>query len=150
MINCVNISVLTLNSNLLKIQEWACQWKMSFNPDRTKQAKEITFSRKKNTTTHPPLFFNNSEIKLSSNQKHLGLTIDSKLSFNVHINDKIHQASKGFGLLRKLQIILQYNSLLTIYKSFMRPLLDYAGRALLKIGPYMSHFRKNYKRPVFQ
>ena len=91
------------NSDLLKIQDWAYQWKMSFNPDRTKQAQEIIFSRKKNATTHPPLFFNNSEIKLSSNQKHLGLTLDSKLSFNEHINDKIHQANKGVGLPRKLK-----------------------------------------------
>ena len=99
---------------------------MSFNPDRTKQAQEIIFSRKKNATTHPPLFFNNSEIKFSSNQKYLGLTLDSKLSFNKHINDKIHQANKGLGLLRKLQTILPRNSLLTIYKSFIRPLLDCA------------------------
>ena len=68
---------------------------MSFNPDRTKQAQEIIFSRKKNATTHPPLFFNNSEIKLSSNQKHLELTLDSKLSFN-----------GGVGLFRRLQTIL--------------------------------------------
>ena len=61
---------------------------MSFNPDRTKEAEEIIFSRKKNATTHQPLFFNNSEIKLSWNHKHLGLTVDSKLSFNEHINDK--------------------------------------------------------------
>ena len=100
---------------------------MSFNPDRTKQAQEIIFSRKKNATIHPPLFFNNSEIKLSSNQKHLGPTLDSKLSFNEHINDKINQANKGVGLLRKLQAILARNNLLTIYKSFIRPLLDYAS-----------------------
>ena len=99
---------------------------MSFNPDRTKQAQEIIFSRKKNATAHPPLFFNNSEIKLSSNQKHLGLTLDSKLPFNEHIKDKLPQANKGVGLLRKLQTILPRNSLLTIYKSFIRPLLYYA------------------------
>ena len=112
-VNCVNTSASTLNSDLLKIQDWEYQWKMSFNPDRTKQAQEI-FSRKKNATTHPPLFFNNSEIKLSSNQKHLGLTLDSKLSFNEHINDKIHQANKGVSLLQKLQTILSRNSLMTI------------------------------------
>ena len=71
---------------------------MSFNPDRAKQAQEIIFSGKKNATTHPLLFFNNSEIKLSSNQKHLGLTLDSKLSFNEHINDKIHLGNKGVSL----------------------------------------------------
>ena len=125
-VNCVNASPSTLNSDLLKKQDWEYQWKISFNPDRTKQAQEIIFSRKKNATTHPPLFFNNSEIKLSSNQKHLGLTLDSKLSFNEHINDKIHQANKGVGLLRKVQTILPRSSLLTRYKSFIRPLLDYA------------------------
>ena len=125
-VNCVKISASKLNSDLSKIQDWEYQWRMSFNPDRTKQAQEIIFFGKKNATTHPPLFFNNSEIKLSSNQKHLGLTVDSKLSFNEHINDKINQASKGVGLLRKLQTVLPSNSLLTIYKSFIRSLLDYA------------------------
>ena len=108
--------LLTLNSDMLKIQDWAYQWKMSLNQDRTKQAQEVIFSRKKNTTTHPPLFFNNSEIKLSSNRKYLGLYSDHK----------IHQANKRVDLLRKLQAILSRNSLLTIYKSFIRPLLDYA------------------------
>ena len=125
-VNCVNTSASTLNSDLLKIQDWAYQWKMSFNQDRTKQAQEIIISRKKNTTTHPLPFFNNSEINFNSNQKHLGLTLDSKLSFNEHINDKINQENKGVTLLRKLQTILPRNSLLTIYKSFIRPLLDYA------------------------
>ena len=114
---------------------------MSFNPDRTKQAQEIIFSRKKNATTHPPLFFNNSEIKLSSNQKHLGLTLDSKLSFNEHINDKIHQANKGVGLLRKLETVLPRNSLLTIYKSFLRLLLDYAN--VIYDQPYYASFSQN-------
>ena len=77
--NFVNTPTSILNSDLLKIQDWAYQWKMSFNPDRTKQAQEIIFSREENVTTHPPLFFNNSEITLSSNQKHPGLTLDSKL-----------------------------------------------------------------------
>ena len=96
---------------------------MSFNPNRTKQAKEIIFSRKKNATTHPPRFFSNSEVKLSLS---LGLTLDRILSFNEHINDKICQASKGVGRRRKLHTILPRNSLLTIYKTFIRPLLDYA------------------------
>ena len=50
-VTCVNTSALTLNSDLLKIQDWTYQWKMSFNQDRTKRAQEIIFSRKKNATT---------------------------------------------------------------------------------------------------
>ena len=62
---------------------------MSFNPYRTKQTEEIIFSTKKNEITYPLLFFNNSEVKLSSDQSHLGLILDSKLSFNKQINEKI-------------------------------------------------------------
>ena len=134
-VNCVN------NCDLLKIQHWAYQRKMSFNSDRTMQAQEIIFSRKKNATTHPPLFFNNSEIKLSSNQKHLGFTLDSKLSFNEHINDKIHQVNKGASLLRKLQTILPCSSLPTIYKSFIRPLVDNAD--VIYDQPSNVSFSKN-------
>ena len=92
--------------------------------DRTKQAQEVIFSRKQ---SNPSLFFNNSAIKVSSNQKHLGLTLDSKLSFNNHINDKIHQANKGVDLLRKPQTILPRTTILAIYKSFIRAFLDHAG-----------------------
>ena len=38
------ISSSNLNEDLLKITQGAYQWKMSFNPDKTKQRQEITFS----------------------------------------------------------------------------------------------------------
>ena len=37
-----------LNRDLQRISDWAYQWKMSFNPDPSKQAVEIHFSKKKN------------------------------------------------------------------------------------------------------
>ena len=33
-----NLSSIALNNDLLKVQQWAFQWKMSFNPDPNKQA----------------------------------------------------------------------------------------------------------------
>ena len=66
---------------------------MSFNPDPTKQAKEVIFSKKKkNPGTHPSLFFNNSLIEQVTTQKHLGLTIDHKLTFQYHENKKIKKS----------------------------------------------------------
>ena len=98
--------------------DWPYQSKISFNPDRTKQAQEILFSTKKNV--YPPLFFSNSDIKLYSYGTY------SRLLFNEYINGKIHQANKDVSLLQKLQTILPRTGLLTIYKLFIRPLLDYA------------------------
>ena len=35
-----------LNDDLVKTNNWAYQWKMSFNPDPNKQVQEVFFSRK--------------------------------------------------------------------------------------------------------
>ena len=99
---------------------------MSFNPNPTKQAKEVIFSKKKQILgTHPSLFFSSLLIEQKTTQKHLGLTLDHKLTFQYHVNEKIKKAMKRIGLLQKRQSILLRKSLLTIYKSFIRPHLDY-------------------------
>ena len=79
---------------------------MRFIPDRTKQTQEFIFSRKTNTIIHPPLHLNNATVKLMHTQKHFGLQLRSKLSFNKPTNNKIIRATKCIGLLRKLQPIL--------------------------------------------
>ena len=45
-IHDTDISAAELNEDLKKISEWAFQWRMIFNPDATKQAQEVIFSRK--------------------------------------------------------------------------------------------------------
>ena len=66
-------------------------------------------------------------IAKTTSQKRVGLNLDAKLTFNHHINKKIGKAIKGVGLLRKLQRFLPRSSLLTIYKSFIRPHLDHGN-----------------------
>ena len=58
-----NVSVMKLNNDLLKISKWAHQWEMSFNPDVSKQAQEVIFSRKSHKLAHPPVIFNNVPVK---------------------------------------------------------------------------------------
>ena len=134
----MGISTQNLNQDLIKINNWAVQWKMSFNPDPIKEAKEIIFSRKLNKTLHPNLVFNLNPVNQSSNQKHLGMILDNKLNFNEHINEKVTKANKGIGIIRKLRPCLPRSSLLTIYKSFIRPHLDYGD--VIFDQPYNESF----------
>ena len=46
-VNNASVFASKLNNDLVKIRDWAISWKMSFNPDPTKQAKEVIFSKKK-------------------------------------------------------------------------------------------------------
>ena len=114
-----------LNKDLEIINNWAFQWKMNFNPDPAKQADEVIFSRKAKETYHPPLVFNNSSVSQSSSQKHLGVILDSKLIFDEHLKMVSLKISKTLGLLRKLHNLLPRSALITIYKTFVRPHLDY-------------------------
>ena len=60
-------------------------------------------------------------------QKYLGLYLDVKLNFSEHINEKIKKAVKGISVNKKLNAILPRSSLLTIYKSCIRPHLHYGN-----------------------
>ena len=120
-----HLSAQNLNEDLNKINHWAFQWKMSFNPDPSKQAQEVIFSRKLQKSVYPPLHFNNIAVTQSTTQKHLGMILDVKLGFQVHLKNIYSNVNKAIGLLRKLNNTLPRLPLLTIYKSFIRPHLDY-------------------------
>ena len=92
---------------------------MVLNPDLTKHAPEIIFSRKSHSPKHPDLYFNSLVVEKVKTQKHLGLKLDLRLNFREHLKDKFAIANKGIGMLKKL-------SLITLYKAFTRPHLDYA------------------------
>ena len=68
--------------------------------------KEVYFFEKIIPSIHLSLFFNNSLIEQATTQKHVGLTLDHKLTFQYHVNENIKKAMKGIGLLRKLSSIL--------------------------------------------
>ena len=60
-----------LNRDLQKISEWAHKWKMSFNPDVSKQAQEVIFSRKQAKSMHPDLVFNNIPVHQTHCQEYI-------------------------------------------------------------------------------
>ena len=121
----LNISASQLESGLKKISHWTHKWKMNFNPDLSKQAQEVIFSRKPVKVSHPSITFNTAPVARTPCQKHLGLYLDEKLNFHDHINAKILKANQGIEIIKRLLNALFRESVLTIYKSFIRPHLDY-------------------------
>ena len=80
----INTSANELNNDLKKVSNWALQFKTSFSPDPSKQAQEVIFSRKLKKVPHSPLVFNNANVSQCKSQKHLGIILDSKLTFEDH------------------------------------------------------------------
>ena len=133
-----------LNDDLVKISNWEYQWKMSFNPDLNKQAQEVIFSRKTKKLNHPPLTFSKSTVSQSTYQKHLGVILDASLSFDEHLISVQSKTNKTIGLLRKLQNTLPRQALITIYKAFVRPHLDYGD--ILYDQAYNASFHQKLEK----
>ena len=94
---------------------------MEFNPDPSKQATEVLFSCKKVSPSHPQL--NGTVIKKVNEQKHLGLILDSGLSFKKHLNEKIIITKKNIGIIKHLSKFLPLMTLDQMYKALVRPIL---------------------------
>ena len=72
----------------------------------------------------------------------LVLILDSKLSFNKHLDEKIAKANKGIGIIRRLYHYLPRKALMQIYKSFIRPHLDYCD--IIYHKPVYDDFIREY------
>ena len=122
-VNDVDLSEFHLNNGLKK-SEWAYQWKISFNPDISKQA-QVIFSRKDAKASHPAVSFNDIPAVRCSTHKHLVMYLDEKLNFCHHLTEKIAKTNKGIGVIKNIHNVLPRRALLTTYKCFIRPNLDY-------------------------
>ena len=114
-----------LNHDLQIIQDWAYQWKMSFNPDPTKQAKELLSTRERISPDYPNIIFNGCTVTKVNDHKHLGLVLQSNLSFEKHLEEKIYKAKRVIGLLKHFSKFLPLRTLDMMYKTLARPHFDY-------------------------
>ena len=80
--------------------------------------------------------------------KHLGIVLDSKLNFNAHVDQKIKKCNRMIGLIRRLSINLPRNALLTIYKYFVRPHLDYGD--ILYDKPNNENFQNKLEKVQYR
>ena len=132
----ITTSTVSLNNDFRKISERAVQRKMNFDPDPSKQAQELFFSRKTKSnkfqtipitliTIAIPILMTITFTKFNS--KSTQVFLDPKLSSTEHIQCILIKTRKITVLVRKLQPIIPRAALLTIYKSYPSPqtLLDY-------------------------
>ena len=117
---------------------------MSFNHDINKQETEVHFSERREKSLPPPIIFNNNNVLTSPCQKHLDLALDSKLSFNEHVNQKMNKGNRIIGLMKRLYLILSRNQLFTIYKTFVRSHLDYAD--IIYNKPFNDSFKQKLEK----
>ena len=70
-----------------------------------------------------------SMVTRVTEEKDLGLICDSELKFSKHISDCVKRANQRVGLIRRSFRYLDEKSFLILYKSLVRPVLEYCSSA---------------------
>ena len=123
-----------LNRDLELLRLWSWQWKMYFNADKT---EEVIFSTKRDKPLHDPLTLGTDDIDRKMEHKHIGIVLDSKLSFQSHIREAILKARRGTGIIRYISKYVSRNVLDQVYKLYVRPHLDYGDIIYHRYDPEM-------------
>ena len=116
-----SISASLLSNDLTVIEKWGKDNLVSFNQSKTKQA---VISRKR-YQNFPAFFMNGDELDTSASFTELGLSLSSNLTWKTHIHSLAKHASQKLGFLARAQGFFSSSHLLSIYKSQIRPSLEY-------------------------
>ena len=77
--------------DLARISSWAKKWKVTFNPNKS---KDMIFTKKKCLYNSPPLILNNAIIEKVDTHKHLGVFLKSNLEWTKQINEACLRANR--------------------------------------------------------
>ena len=111
-----------MNKDLQAITEWGTEWLVAFNSSKT---QSVLHSRSKKDGTQPSLQMNNGTIQEQPSISLLGLTVSSDLSWKSYIQTISKKAAQRIGSLYRASRYLQPQSILYLYKSTIRPLMEY-------------------------
>ena len=116
----------SLNRDLSRVSEWCNLWGMKLNASKT---KTMIVSRSRTMYPQSPsLSIGGTVLKESADLDILGVTFDSKMTFEKHLRSVSRAAPQGFGILRKSWRGFHDRLLLgRCFRGFVLPILEYCS-----------------------
>ena len=115
-----------LQEDIDMLQDWSDKWMLKFHPDKCcvlKIGKENDNKYEMGDVTKGSRI----TLKETEQEKDLGVVVDNKLSFSNHIAQATAKANRMIGLIRRSFDYLNERMLVLLYKSMVRPLLEYGN-----------------------
>ena len=95
-----------LNRDLDRLNLWAQQWKVIFNPSKS---KDIIFSEKKYLFNSPPLILDGAFVERVHEHKHLGIYLNTSLSWARQIHETCLRANRKLAVLQSVRYLPKVN-----------------------------------------
>ena len=112
-----------LNEDMASISKWARDWFVTFNPEKTISLKLHLEPIIANT---PIIYEWNRNPELHTSQN-LGCTLQQNGRWNSHIDGIVTKCARRIAVLKGLKFQLDRHTLEILYKSFVKPIMDYAS-----------------------
>ena len=113
-----------LTSDLSRISVWGVENLVIFNASKT---QFLHLSTRHNLPQQYNVFFENTQLKPSSDLNILGVSFSRDLNWKGHITSITKHASKRLGVLWRLRNFFSPPQLLALYKGIVRPCMEYAS-----------------------
>ena len=126
----ISVILENLNADLLNVSTWMSANKLTLNNNKT-EFMVIGSNRRLSqgqVEQEPSICVGDVEIKKVNVAKSLGLMIDDTLSWSAQIDKITKKVNSGLSIIRKLRDIVDYNTLIIIYKSIIQPHFDYCSQ----------------------
>ena len=94
-----NRALIKLQDKISEVEDWCSKWKIKINSSKTTY---MTIHRGRNKKCTRNLSFNGINLRRETKTKYLGLTINSRLTFENHAKIVIAKANNMFNCLRPL------------------------------------------------
>ncbi len=123
-------SMLTnIQDDLDKILVWTKKWRMKINAEKTEVCCFTKDSNVLTTAQNINLTINGGIIPYNANPRLLGVFLDEHMTFSRHISEVERRGMRTLSLLQQVKLVEGINTtrLLQLYKSILRPQLEYAA-----------------------
>ena len=112
-----------MNLELRKVYEWTNANQITVNPEKSHLL--IIPPKSTHQIRSVKVYMYKSPLKVKDSVKYLGVTIDSRLNFDDHINLLRGKISRSIGVLSKIRHVLPVEALQNLYYSLIHPHLLY-------------------------
>ena len=121
-----NISDMTTicNNTLTDFSHWAIANRLTINPEKTQC---MLFANIQFPENIPSVTLNHRPIESVDSFKFLGVVLDPKIKFNLHIQMICNKISKSIGIIRKISNYVSTSTLISLYYSLIYPYLTYCN-----------------------
>ena len=111
-----------MQNDLELLSNWSEKWLLGFNIPNTKHmriGKEDAEGMK--------YYLRGEELQRVRHEKDIGVTIESDLSFDIHLSEKANKATSMFALIRRSFEFLDTEMFTPLYKALVRSHPDFAS-----------------------